>query len=298
MASIPTFSIRPSFLGAGSNPAGARVVIAGVPFDIGTTNRSGARFGPAAVRQASRMLVDGANPCGWADPPNMAIADIGDFAIALGETKASLELIERQAAAFDHLVAIGGDHGITLALLRALRKKRGTPLALVHFDAHVDTWPDCFGQTYGHGSVFRHAIAEGLVDPRRMIQIGIRSPVQKEVWEWTVAQGVTILTAEDVHTLGVPAAVEEIRSTIGDAAAYLSFDIDAIDPGQAPGTGTPEVGGLFTWQVSAILRRLGDIRWAGADVVEVLPAHDVSEITSLAAATVVWQYLSLLEASA
>lgn len=296
MASTPTFSIRPSFLGAGGDAATARIAVAGVPFDIGTTNRAGARFGPAAVRAASRMLVDGANPSGWVDPPSMPIADVGDFAIALGETRESLALIERQAAAYGHLLAIGGDHGITLALLRALAGRRGGPVALVHFDAHVDTWPDCFGQPYGHGSVFRHAIDEGLVDPRRMVQIGIRSPVQKEVWDWTVAQGVTILTAEDVHTGGIAATVETIRGVVGGAPAYLSFDIDAIDPAQAPGTGTPEVGGLFTWQASAILKRLGGLDWVGADVVEVLPAHDVSEITALAAATVAWQYLSLVGA--
>lgn len=296
MASTPTFSIRPTFLGAGSDSANARVAVAGVPFDIGTTNRAGARFGPAAVRAASRMLVDGANPSGWVDPPNMAIADVGDFAIALGETRESLAVIERQAAAFDHLLTIGGDHSITLALLRALYSRRAAPVALVHFDAHVDTWPDCFGQVYGHGSVFRHAIAEGLVDPHRMIQIGIRSPVQKEVWDWTVRQGVTIVTAEDVHTQGIAGVVEAIRRVVGEAPAYLSFDIDALDPSQAPGTGTPEVGGLFTWQAMAILKRLAGLRWVGADVVEVLPAHDVSEITALAAASVAWQYLSLLDA--
>ncbi len=295
MATTPTFSIRPTFLGAGSDAATARVAVAGIPFDIGTTNRSGSRFGPSAVRQASRMLVDGLNPCNWSDPPNMGLADVGDFELRLGETAESLALIEKQAAAFDHLVAIGGDHTITLPLLRARAARQGGPLALVHFDAHVDTWPDCFGQTYGHGSVFWHAIREGLVDPGHMVQIGIRSPVQKEVWDWTLEQGVTVLTAEDVHTNGVGWTVETIRRVIGERAAYLSFDIDAIDPAQAPGTGTPEIGGLFTWQVAAVLKRLGGLRWVGMDVVEVLPAHDHSEITALAAATVAWHYLGLLD---
>ena len=295
MAGVPTFSLRPSFLAAGSDPSAARFVVAGVPLDIGASNRAGARFGPAAVRQASRMLVDGANPNGWSDPPSMPVADIGDFAIQLGDIVESLRLIQQQAEAHRHLIAIGGDHTITLALLRALKARHGEPVGLVHFDAHVDTWPDCFGAVYSHGSVMYHAIREGLVDPTRMIQVGIRSPVQKEVWDWTIAAGVTILSAEDVHLMGPVAVAERIRHVVGPQACYLSFDIDAIDPAQAPGTGTPEVGGLFTWQVSAILRRLTGMSFVGMDVVEVLPAHDVAEITALAAATVVWHYLSLLD---
>lgn len=293
MAGQPTFSLRPTFLSASTDPSVARFAVAGVPLDIGASNRAGARFGPAAVRQASRMLVDGANPTGWADPPAMAIADLGEFDIQLGDIVESLRLIQRQAAAHDHLIAIGGDHTITLALLRALKARRGEPVGLVHFDAHVDTWPDCFGAVYSHGSVMYHAIREGLVDPARMIQVGIRSPVQKEVWDWTVAAGVTILSAEDVHLSGPDAVAARIRQVVGGQPCYLSFDIDAIDPAQAPGTGTPEVGGLFTWQVSAVLKRLKGIDWVGMDVVEVLPAHDVAEITALAAATVVWHYLSL-----
>ncbi len=294
MATVPTFSVPPTFLGTVGDAAEAMIAIAGIPFDIGTTNRSGSRFGPSAVRLASRMLVDGANPGNWRDPQGMAFADVGDFHLKLGDTLGSLALIERQAASFDHLIAIGGDHTISLPLLRALKRKRGVPLALVHFDAHVDTWPDCFGQAYGHGSVFWHAINEGLVDPRRMVQIGIRSPVQKEVWDWTLAQGITVVSAEDVHINGVGAVIETIARVVGGVPAYLSFDIDAIDPAQAPGTGTPEIGGLFTWQVAAILKRLGDVDWVGMDVVEVLPAHDMAEITALAAATVAWHYLSLV----
>jgi agmatinase len=164
---------------------------------------------------------------------------------------------------------------------------------MVHFDAHVDTWPDNFGQPLAHGSVFYRAITEGLVDPRRMIQIGIRSPVARAVYDWTLAQGVRIVSAEEVHMMGPPAVADRVLATVGAGPVYLSFDIDAIDPGQAPGTGTPEVGGLFTWQVMAILKRLGGLDFQGMDVVEVAPAYDVAEITALAAASVVWQYLSL-----
>jgi agmatinase len=167
-------------------------------------------------------------------------------------------------------------------------------VALVQFDAHVDTWEDNFGQAFGHGSVFRHAIREGLVDPRRMIQVGIRSPVQREVWNWTVAQGVTILSGQEVQEMGPATVAGRVRDVVGAAPCYLSFDIDALDPAHAPGTGTPEIGGLASWQAQAILRRLGGVRFVGMDVVEVAPSYDVAEITALAAATVVWEYLALV----
>lgn len=296
MSDIPTFAIPPSFLGVESHARDAAISIAGIPLDIGTTNRSGARFGPHAIRHASRMLVDGDHPTAWIDPSKFSLSDIGDFRIALGDIAASLKLIEDQAATVGHLVALGGEHGITLPLLRALARRNG-PLALVHFDAHVDTWPENFGQVFAHGSVFFHAINEGLVDPRRMIQIGIRSPVQREVFEWTLAQGVTIVAAEDVHEQGPKAIAERIRATVGDMNCYLSFDIDALDPAFAPGTGTPEIGGLASWQAQSILRRLSGLRFVGMDVVEVAPAYDVAEITSLAAATVVFEYLALMFAA-
>jgi agmatinase len=288
----PTFAMPPTFLGTTLDPALARIWVAGVPLDIATTNRAGARDGPMAVRRASRMLVDGDNPANWRDPRKLGLADVGDFAIALGELAGSLSLIAEQADRYPHLVAIGGDHSITLGLLRALARRCG-PLGMVHFDAHVDTWPDSFGQSLGHGSVFYRAIVEGLVDPRRMIQIGIRSPVERAVYDWTLAQGVRIVSAEEVHETGPQAVAERVLASLGSGPAYLSFDIDAIDPGQAPGTGTPEVGGLLTWQVMAVLKRLGGIDFRGMDLVEVAPAYDVAEITALAGAAVIWQYLCL-----
>jgi len=292
MTDAPTFATPATFMGTSRYDRVAPVTVAGIPLDIGTTNRTGSRFGPHAIRHASRMLMDGAHPTAWTEPGDLPIADIGDFAIALGKIPESLALIEQQATGLNHLVALGGEHGITLGLLRALHAKTGK-LALVHFDAHVDTWPDSFGQEFGHGSPFWHAIREGLIDPARMIQIGIRSPVQRDVWDWTIGQGVTILSAQDVHANGVAATAERILQVVGDAPAYLSFDVDALDPAFAPGTGTPEIGGLATWQAQAILRRLGAIRFAGMDVVEVAPAYDHSEITALAAASVVWEYLAL-----
>lgn len=294
MSDRPTFSERPSFLGLPMGNAGARICVAGVPLDIGTTNRAGARFGPAAIRQASRMLVDGPHPVWWVEPATLPASDLGEFQIALGDIPVTLKLIEEQATPLEHLVTLGGEHGITLPLIRALSKKTG-PLALVHFDAHVDTWPENFGQVYAHGSVFYHAIREGLIDPRRTIQIGIRSPVQRDVFQWTLDQGVTILTAQDVHRLGPDKVREEIKKVVGQAPAYLSFDVDSLDPAFAPGTGTPEIGGLATWQVQAILRGLREVAFAGMDVVEVAPPYDTAEITALAAATVAWEYLALLQ---
>lgn len=291
MSLVPTFSTPPGFLGLppGSGPGG--IAVAGVPLDLGTTNRAGARDGPAAIRRASRMLVDGAHPTTRVDFRSLPLSDVGDFALALGDLVGSLAQIEAQAAQHEHLVALGGEHGISLPLLRALARRVGGPLALVQFDAHLDTWPESFGQRFSHGQPFFHAIAEGLVDPKRMIQIGIRSPVEPEIMDWTRAQGVTVLSAMDLHEAGPAAIAARIAEVVGLAPAYLSFDIDALDPAFAPGTGTPEVGGLASWQAQAILRRIGGLDWRGMDVVEVAPAHDVAEITALAAATIAWEYV-------
>jgi agmatinase len=291
---VPTYAIPPTFLGVERRDPASRYCVAGIPFDIGTTNRSGTRFGPAAIRAASRMLVDGAHPQFWNEPATMDLADIGDFATALGDIAASMALIEAQAQRIRHLIAFGGDHGVTLPLLRAAAHRHGPP-ALVHFDAHVDTWPDSFGQPLGHGSVFYRAIEEGLVQPHRMIQVGIRSPMSREVHDWTLEREVTIVPALEAHEIGPAAVADRIEATVGDdAPVYLSFDIDVLDPAFAPGTGTPEIGGLATWQAQAILRRLGRLRFIGMDVVEVAPAYDVAEITALAGATMAWEYLCLV----
>ncbi|MFY9990473.1 MAG: arginase family protein, partial [Rhodoplanes sp.] len=158
----------------------------------------------------------------------------------------------------------------------------------------VDTWPENFGQIYAHGSVFYHAIEEGLIDPRRTVQIGIRSPIARNIYDWTLARGVTIVAAQDVHEAGPADIAQRIRAVVGDAPVYLSFDIDALDPAFAPGTGTPEIGGLSSWQAQAIIRRLAGLNFVGMDVVEVAPAYDVAEITALAGATMAWEYLCLI----
>ena len=298
MSAVPTFATPAGFLGLGPRDA-ADYQVMGVPLDLGTTNRAGTREGPAAIRRASRMLVDGAHPVHRIDPrEEMAIADIGDCAIALGDIASSLALVEAAAARCRHLVTLGGEHLITLPLLRALRRRLGVPLGLLHMDAHCDTWATNFGQPLAHGSVFYRALEEGLVNPRRMIQVGIRSPVDTATADWTLAQGVTAITGQEAQEIGPAAIAARVREVLGQGPAYLSFDIDALDPAFAPGTGTPEIGGLASWQAQAILRRMGGIDWRGMDVVEVAPAFDVAEITALAAATMAWEYLCLLGAGA
>jgi agmatinase len=294
--SIPTYTLRPSFLGVERTNREAAIVVAGIPYDAGTSNRPGARFGPAAIRQASRMLGTDDHPLARVMPGALDLADIGDFRIVHGDIAGTLAAIEKEAAPLSHLVALGGDHSVTLPLLRALARRKGA-LGLVHFDAHLDTWPQTFGMTFGHGSPFYHAIEEGLVEPRRMIQIGIRSPVETSVHDWTKGKGVTIATAEEVHETAPASVAERVRRVVGAGPLYLSFDVDALDPAFAPGTGTPEVGGLATWQARAILRRLAGLSFVGMDVVEVAPAYDVAEITALAAATIAWDYIALLAAN-
>jgi agmatinase len=244
------------------------------------------------------MLIDGDHPVHWVNPLDQKIADIGNLDIVQGDVLQSLDLIKKQASTYDHLITLGGDHTISLPLLRAVAEKHG-PVGLIHFDAHVDTWPDNFsGPPYGHGNPFYHAIVEGLVNPEKMVQIGIRSPVRKEVYDWTVDKGVYIWDASEVHQMGqdVQLLADHVHQimTETEIPVYLTIDIDVLDPAFAPGTGTPEIGGLNPWQVQTILRSLSGVNFVGMDLVEVSPPYDVSEITALAGATLVWEYLSLL----
>ncbi len=289
---MPTFATQGTFLGTDNRDAGAAIAVAGIPFDIATTNRAGTREGPTAIRRASRM-TGGSYPDLWADVYDLDFADVGNFALLMGDLQKSLRMIEEQAAGYDHLITLGGDHLVSLPLLRAAHAKHG-PLGMVHFDAHVDTWAENFGAPVTHGTNFRIAINEGLVDPERLVQIGIRCRVQPEVWQWTVDQGVTIITAEEVH-LSTPAAIaERVKQVVGGGKTYLTFDIDGLDPSVAPGTGTPEIGGLLTWQARGIMTRLQGIDFIGMDMVEVAPAYDIAEITALAGASLVCIYMALL----
>jgi agmatinase len=283
-----TYALPNTFLGIDNNDRDAGVCIVGVPYDFGTSNRPGTRFGPDAIRSASRMLADGDHPIHRVDPKLVLdIADVGNVDIEFGDIQVSLAKIEQQIHRLAHPISLGGDHSIALPILRALAQRydRDGPLGVVHFDAHMDTWP---GPYFGHGNPFYHAINEGLIDPNRMIQIGIRSPIEKEVYDWTIAKGVTVITGRESD------AVERIKQVVGDGLAYLTLDIDCLDPSCAPGTGTPEIGGLETWRVQQILRGLTGLNFVGMDMVEVSPPYDVAEITALAAATFVWEYLALL----
>lgn len=292
---LPTFAARETFFTT-EKSGNAAISIAGVPLDIATTNRAGARDGPAAVRRASRM-VGGTYPDLWPDLYDLDFADVGNFGVLMGKLDESLALIEEQALEYDHLIAVGGDHLVTLPLLRAAAKKHGGPLGLVHFDAHVDTWDENYTVPVTHGTNFRIAINEGLIDPNRMIQIGIRCRVEPEVWQWTLDQGVTIITAEDVHMSSPADITARIREVVGEEEkTYLTFEIDCLDPSCAPGTGTPEIGGLLAWQARAILTRLGGVNFIGMDMVEVAPAYDVGEVTALNGASMMAFYMGLLSA--
>ncbi len=268
---------------------GVDVAVTGIPFDLATTNRPGARFGPAGIRAASAHLSWGPPwPWGFDPTERHAIVDYGDCAFDFGrpdgipgEIEAHAESIIAQDVS---LLCLGGDHFITLPLLRAHAKRHG-PLALIHFDAHSDTWTDDDGRI-DHGTMFFHAVREGIVIPERSVQIGIRTHNSD-------AMGFTWLDAGWVHENGVDAVIAETRKIVGDHATYLTFDIDCLDPSFAPGTGTPVVGGLSTFQAQSVIRGLGDINLIAMDVVEVAPAYDHAEITSLAAASLALDYLCL-----
>jgi agmatinase len=273
--------------------SGVDVAVSGIPFDLATTNRPGARFGPAGIRKASALLAWGL-PFPWDFDPfdRLAVVDYGDCHFDFGRPDKVPDEItahaERIIGAGASMLTLGGDHFITYPLVRAHAKAHG-PLSLVHFDAHSDTWRDEDGRI-DHGTMFFHAVQQGLVDPERSVQIGIRTHNDE-------THGFTILHAPWVHRNGVAATVEEIKRVVGDNKAYLTFDVDCLDPCHAPGTGTPVVGGLTTTQAREILCALTGVDFVGMDVVEVSPMYDVGDITSLAAATLALDYICLRAAN-
>lgn len=278
---------------------GYDIAITGVPFDSGTSYRPGARFGPAAVREASRLLRPGYH-CELDVTPVEAvqIVDAGDIACTPYDIGRAVEQIEEQArpllAADKKLISIGGDHTIALPLLRAVHRTHG-PVALLHFDAHLDTWDSYFDQPITHGTVLRRAFEEGLLVENRSMHVGIRGPVyDQDDFVRDHKFGFQIIRCSDLDQIGVPAAVERVKDRIGDTPVYVSVDIDVLDPAFAPGTGTPESGGLDARELLGLLRGLGDLNIVAADVVEVAPAYDHADITSLAAATVVFDLLALM----
>jgi agmatinase len=281
---------------------GCDVAIVGVPFDAGVTYRPGARFGPAAIRQGSR-LIRGYHP-GLAVRPFDAqqVADAGDIACtpfsiddAISQIEAGARELLGAASAF---VALGGDHTIALPLLRAVHGRHG-PVALIHFDAHLDTWDTYFGAAYTHGTPFRRAHEEGLLASDRCAHIGIRGPLfSADDLSDDASFGFTIVSAFDYLTRSVASVADELRERVGELPVYLSIDVDVMDPAHAPGTGTPEAGGLTSRELLATLRALAGIRLVGADVVEVAPAYDHAEITSVAAANTVYELLAMFARAA
>ncbi len=282
--------------GAGPRP----YAIAGVAYDGATTNRPGARFGPSAIRVASRMLCDAVHPW-FGVTPVAALADVGDLSLPVTSLAAQRVALLAAASALiqrHHVCWLGGDHSITLPLLRAHRALHNRPLALLHFDAHCDTWDEHGPDPSGHGTWVREALAEGLVEGRATVQVGIRSAAAAEAREYVTRAGGRSFSARELRGCEGPAQLafvaDEFRhrwNHAGRPPAYLTLDIDCLDPAFAPGTGTPEPGGLSTAQVLTLLEVLHDIDWTGMDCVEVAPPYDHAELTSLAAAHFVWTYL-------
>lgn len=260
----------------------ADVVVSGVPLDIATTNRPGARFGPRAIRAASAHMTWSGGTWPWRDPFDLLkVVDYGDCQIFAGGAPTLGETITEHArgilASGAKMLTMGGDHFISYPMLKAVHEKFG-PVSLVHFDAHSDTWRE-ESKTINHGTMFFHAAQEGLVDPSRSVQIGLRTGNEE-------THGFNILDANWVHENGVKAVIDRALEIVGGNRAYLTFDIDCLDPSAAPGTGTPVCGGLTTWQARTVLAGLKDIDFVAMDVVEVAPANDVGEITALAGATI------------
>jgi agmatinase len=277
--------------------AGADVAVVGVPFDAGTSYRPGARFGPSAVREASRLLRP-YDPALAIQPfEDQQVVDAGDFACSPFDIAAAIEAIRVQASdLLDHvprMIAIGGDHTIALPLLQAVTRRWG-PVALVHFDAHLDTWDTYFDAPFTHGTPFRRAREQGLLLDEHSIHVGLRGPLYAgtDLTE-DAGLGFKAVHVTDLDELGTRGVVQRIRDRVGDAPVYLSIDIDVLDPAHAPGTGTPEPGGLSSRELLALLRGLAGVQMVGGDVVEVSPPFDHADITALAASHVVYTLLGL-----
>jgi len=291
-------SMEPTFGGALSfmrrrytrDLTGVDAVVWGIPFDQATSNRPGARFGPQAIRRASAIFDgDPQYPFGFDPFETLAVVDYGDAAFDYSRPMEFAAAIEKQAATIiaggADLFTLGGDHFITYPLLKAHHARYGQ-LGLVQFDAHQDTWPAA-ADHISHGSFVKRAVDEGLIDPARSIQIGIRTVAPEDC-------GIAIIGAEEVDRIGIAGVIERVRERVGERDAYMTFDIDCLDPAFAPGTGTPVAGGLSSREALAILSGLGDIDFVGGDVVEVAPPYDHADITAVAASTVAMYYLGLL----
>ena len=269
--------------------------LCGVPWDGGTTNRPGARHGPREVRNAS-SLIRLYHPVSLKSPyDNFDIADIGDCPVNPADLQNSLvkikEFYEKIVTSKTIPLSIGGDHLISLPILRALAKDG--PVGLFQFDSHSDTWDSYFGgYKYTHGTPFRRAIEENLINPKKYVMLGIRGSLyDPDDMKWAKDQGVTIITIDEYYKMGFEKSMKIVKDILGDSPSYLTFDIDGIDPTYAPGTGTPEVGGFNVREAQLIIRELNQINFIGADVVEVSPPFDVNNMTSLVGATIAFEIL-------
>lgn len=294
------FQSQATFLKVAPPSPATPYVVGGIAWDGAVTNRPGARFGPRAIREASHMLCDAIHPHFDVTPIGL-LGDAGDLPLpntSLDGMRAALMPLIAPLIARHHMCWLGGDHSVTLALLRAYRAHVGRPLAVIHFDAHCDTWSDHFGEPSGHGTWVAEAMQEGLVIDACVTQLGIRSSGSREAREYVADRGGLIYTARHLRGLEGPAqlapvlaAIRERLATHGHPPLYLSLDIDCLDPAYAPGTGTPEPGGLTSNQVLTVLEELADLPFVGMDCVEVAPPYDHAELTSQAAAAFVWTYL-------
>lgn len=270
---------------------GADAVVWGIPFDAAVSNRPGARFGPQAIRRASAIFDnDPQYPFGIDLFEQLAVVDYGDCLLDYGYPNRAPATIEREAARIlrtgAFLVSLGGDHSVTWPLLKAHAARQEAPLALIQFDAHQDTWPDD-GRRIDHGSFVGRAVREGVIDPARSIQIGIRTHAPEDC-------GIQMLHGYDIEEMGAAEIAEAIARRVGDGPAYVTFDIDCLDPAYAPGTGTPVAGGPSSARMLSVLRRLSYLDIVGADIVEVAPAYDHADVTAIAGASVAMHYLGLL----
>ena len=276
----------------------ADIAVIGVPFDAGTSFRPGARFGPSHIRESSKLLRP-YNPAQDASPFELAqVVDAGDLGVNPFNIEEALATIE---AGYDALTAnatlpmtIGGDHTIILAILRSLYKKHG-PIAVIHFDAHLDTWDTYFGAPYTHGTPFRRAAEEGLLDLESCMHIGIRGPLySKQDLTDDASFGFQIVHTDDIDTMGAEAIIEKLVKRVAGKPTYVSIDVDVMDPAFAPGTGTPEAGGLSSRELLRLVRGLDRVKLIGADVVEVSPAYDHAQITGIAAANLVYDLITVM----
>ena len=291
---IPTFMRAPHQ----ENFSGIDIGLIGVPFDGGVTNRTGARHGPREIRNQSSLMRTHNQESKIGPFALCKVADLGDAWVQEPfELEQSLDEIsafyQRVHEAGIVPVSAGGDHSVTLPIFRAIARDR--PVGMVHFDAHCDTGDDYLGSKFHHGAPFRRAVEEGLLDPKRTIQIGIRGPLNDlDIWKFSHDSGMRVIYMDEFYDLGPKAVIEEARQIVGDGPTYVSFDVDGLDPVYAPGTGTPEVGGLTTLEAQIMIRGLQGLNLIGGDVVEVAPPFDPSGNTALVGATMMFEILCVV----